>query len=80
MIVTLGSRGALILDDTGLNRFAAQAVQAVDTTGAGGAFVGSLAWFLARGDVLRVAAHKACLVATQSVLRSGTQTSFPYPH
>jgi ribokinase len=87
VIITLGSRGALILDDTGLTHVAAPRVHAVDTTGAGDAFVGSLSYHLARGDlradfsgVLRSATQKSCLIATQSVLKPGTQTSFPYPH
>ena len=88
VIITLGSRGALIVDDAGSTHIAAKSVPALDTTGAGDAFVGSLAYYLARGDELRSdsdgglrsATQKSCLVATQSVLRYGTQTSFPYPH
>ena len=80
VIITLGSRGALVLDDSGLVHIPAQPVQPVDTTGAGDAFVGSLAYYLALGDSLREAARKSCLVATHSVLKPGTQTSFPYPH
>ncbi len=80
VILTLGSRGALVLDDAGLTQIAAQPVQAIDTTGAGDAFVGSLAYYLARGDDLRTATQKSCLIATQSVLKPGTQTSFPFPH
>ena len=80
VILTLGSRGALVLDDAGLTHIAAQPVQAIDSTGAGDAFVGSLAYYLARGDDLRTATQKSCLIATQSVLKPGTQTSFPYRH
>jgi ribokinase len=87
VIITLGSRGAIVLDDIGLTHLAAPRVRAIDTTGAGDAFVGSLAFYLARGDlladfsgVLRTATQKACLIATQSVLKPGTQASFPYPH
>jgi ribokinase len=80
VVLTLGQRGALVLDDSGLTHIAARSVRAVDTTGAGDALVGSLAFYLARGDSLHEAAQKSCLVATQSVLKPGTQTSFPYPH
>jgi ribokinase len=52
-------------------------VRAVDTTGAGDAYVGSLAYFLAAGLMLTEAARKAGAVATRSVLKPGTQTSFP---
>jgi ribokinase len=80
VILTLGSRGALVLDEAGLTHIPAQPVQAIDTTGAGDAFVGSLAYYLALGDDLRTATQKSCLIATQSVLKPGTQTSFLYPH
>ena len=77
VIVTLGSRGALVLDEAGTHRVDAEVVQAVDSTGAGDAFVGSLAYFLGTGVSLREGVEKACRVATRSVLRHGTQSSFP---
>jgi ribokinase len=52
-------------------------VEARDTTGAGDAFVGSLAYFLARGETLAEAAARANRVAAISVQSPGTQTSFP---
>lgn len=80
VILTLGKRGALILDgDAAPVHIAAEAVQAVDSTGAGDAFVGSLAYFMASGRSLIDSVTKACAVATRSVLKIGTQTSFPYP-
>jgi ribokinase len=54
-----------------------QRVDAVDTTGAGDAFVGSLAFFVARGLALPDAMARAGRIATMSVLKPGTQTSFP---
>lgn len=77
VVLTLGERGALIVDRESVTRVAAETVKAVDSTGAGDAFVGSLAFFLAGGLTLREAAARACRIATRSVLRSGTQTSFP---
>ncbi len=78
VIITLGKRGALFVEGTAPGqRVAAQPVQAVDSTGAGDAFVGSLAYFLGAGRSLRQAVEKACAIATQSVLKTGTQTSFP---
>ncbi|TRY70817.1 hypothetical protein TCAL_16369 [Tigriopus californicus] len=53
--------------------------EVVDTTGAGDAFVGALAFFLQRfpqldlGDVI----HRACSIASLSVCKSGTQASYP---
>ncbi len=78
VIITLGSRGVLFVEgDAPAQHVPAQHVEAVDTTGAGDAFVGSLAYFLGVGRPLRDAVERACAVATQSVLKIGTQTSFP---
>ena len=77
VVVTLGKLGALVLDDEA-TFIEAQTVKAVDTTGAGDAFVGSLAYFLGAGFDLVAASRRASAVATLSVQREGTQTSFPY--
>jgi ribokinase len=52
-------------------------VDAVDSTGAGDAFVGSLAVFLAEGASMKDAVRRANAVAALSVTRIGTQVSFP---
>lgn len=78
VIVTLGKRGALIVDgDKPAELVPAQVVKAVDTTGAGDSFVGSLACLLGEGRPLRQAVEIASAIATRSVLKHGTQTSFP---
>jgi ribokinase len=77
VVLTLGERGCLVVDDEGADQIPTAAVDVVDTTGAGDAFVGSLAHFLARGAVLRDAAARANRVAAVSVTGRGTQTSFP---
>jgi ribokinase len=51
-------------------------VNAVDTTGAGDAFIGSLAVFLAEGVVEQEAIARASLYAALSTTRVGTQKSF----
>ncbi|MEO5842472.1 MAG: ribokinase [Acidimicrobiales bacterium] len=76
-IVTLGERGAMLVDGGPAASVAAQSVLAVDTTGAGDAFVGSFAFFLARGLEARVAMARAGRVASISVQRRGAQPSFP---
>ena len=53
------------------------AVSAVDTTGAGDAFIGSLAVFLAEGLPEKDAVARASLYAALSTTRVGTQKSFP---
>ena len=49
VIVTLGANGSLLATPDGMTHVPAYAVQPVDTTGAGDAFIGSLACFLAEG-------------------------------
>lgn len=77
VIVTLGARGAWVLDGDSSYRVEAETARAVDTTGAGDAFVGTLAAMLAREVPLSEAIALSCRVATESVKRAGTQTSFP---
>jgi ribokinase len=77
VVVTLGGDGCLVADGDGTEHVAARPVEAVDTTGAGDAFVGALACFLAHGDSLADAARAANQIASLSVLGHGTQTSFP---
>jgi ribokinase len=76
-IVTLGDRGALVLTREGEERIPALPVQAVDTTAAGDAFCGALAYALARGDDLPSAARFANRVAALAVTRRGAQESMP---
>jgi len=77
VILTLGERGSLVVTPDSAQHVPAQAVQAVDSTGAGDAYVGSLAYFLGRGQGLFEAARRAGVIATRSVLKPGTQSSFP---
>lgn len=77
-IVTLGAAGCLYVSASETWRAPAPVVTAVDTTGAGDCFLGSLAFFLARAAGLRDAATRAAAVAALSVQRPGTQTSYPY--
>ena len=77
VVLTLGERGCLVVTPTEAMAIPAPAVTAVDTTGAGDAFIGSLAYFLARGAGLIAAAHRANQIAAVSVQSPGTQPSFP---
>jgi ribokinase len=77
VIVTLGERGALIADAGSAEHLAAPRVEAVDSSGAGDAFIGALGVFLAAGAPLKEAVRRASAVAALSVTRLGTQTSFP---
>jgi len=77
VILTLGERGALLVDGAGVEHIPAIKVDAVDPTGAGDAFIGSLAVYLGEGLPLRDAIRRANVVAALSVTRIGTQISFP---
>ena len=77
-IVTLGSEGAvLITSDGDLTRVSAPTVNAVDTTGAGDAFVGVFAFGLASGKNPEDAMKLGIKVASMSVTRKGAQSSYP---
>ena len=77
-IVTLGSGGAvLITSDGNLTRVSAPKVNAVDTTGAGDAFVGVFAFGLASGKNPEDAMKLGVKVASMSVTRKGAQSSYP---
>jgi ribokinase len=78
LLVTLGERGAAIVGEDGeVQRVATPSVEAVDTTGAGDAFVGAFVFGLASGWTEAAAARLGCAIAADSVLRPGTQRSFP---
>jgi ribokinase len=79
VVITLGSRGVLVVEaDQPPQMIPAEKVQAVDTTGAGDSFVGSFAYLLASGRAIADAAKRASAIATRSVLKPGTQLSFPW--
>jgi len=76
VIITLGARGALYAAPGTLLHVPGVEVQAIDTTGAGDAFIGSLACFLAQGLEEPAAISRANLYAALSTLSVGTQSSF----
>lgn len=77
-IVTLGSEGAVLIASNGnLTRVSAPKVNAVDTTGAGDAFVGVFAFGLASGKSPEDAIKLGIKVASMSVTRKGAQSSYP---
>ena len=77
-LITLGARGCLYVSADGADEVIPTVeVNAVDTTGAGDAFVGSLGYFLAAGVALRTAIERANAIAAISVQSPGTQSSYP---
>jgi ribokinase len=78
-IVTLGSQGAVYISPDGqLTYVSAPKVAAVDTTGAGDAFVGTFAYSLASGKDPVTAMTLGVKVASLSVTRKGAQSSYPH--
>ncbi|HYK96297.1 MAG TPA: ribokinase [Candidatus Dormibacteraeota bacterium] len=76
LVVTLGARGAAIEADGVIRRVPADRVTAVDTAGAGDAFVGAFAYGLAAGLDELTAVRLGVACASDSVTRHGTQSSF----
>ncbi len=77
LIVTLGEEGVIFADqDRGLVTYPASKVDAIDTTGAGDAFVGAFAHGLDQGLDPGAAIMLGLDRATDSVTRKGTQISY----
>lgn len=76
VVITLGEKGALVAANGTVEVMPGFAVAAKDTTGAGDAFIGSFAVFLAEGLAPRDAIARANLYAALSTTSVGTQKSF----
>lgn len=75
-ITTLGADGAVVASPDGSWQIDALPIQAVDTTGAGDAFVGVLAASLHGGSDLLSALRRAIVGAGLSCMTAGAQSSF----
>ena len=76
VIITLGANGSLLAGPNGTEHLPAFALKSIDSTGAGDAFIGSFAVFLAEGLAEREAVRRANLYAGLSTTGVGTQKSF----
>ena len=76
VIITLGANGSLLIGEGVSEHVPPFAVKSVDSTGAGDAFIGSFAVFLAEGAPEREAVRRANLYAGLSTTGIGTQKSF----
>jgi len=76
LIVTLGEKGAATIDKDSVIKIPAPSVKAVDTTGAGDAFVGAFAYGLASDLTPQDAIKLAIDRASNSVTKPGTQISY----
>jgi ribokinase len=75
--VVVVTDGAVAADAAGIVRVPGLSVRAVDTTGAGDAFTGALAWRLGAGDTLAEAVRFAVRVGAAAVTKAGAQGSLP---
>lgn len=78
VIITLGSKGALVYSDSMVELVPAVKVEAIDTTAAGDVFNGALTVALSEGRDLKEAVGFACKASAISVTRVGAQSSAPY--
>ena len=77
VIVTLGEKGLLLATQGSKEMIPGYQIKAVDSTAAGDAFTGSLAYGLANGNAIKDAAVYANAVAAVSATRYGAQPSMP---
>src|SRR4051812_7595109 len=77
VLVTLGARGALLVDANGMEMLSAPNANVVDTTGAGDAVNGALAAELAGGSELHDAVRFALTAATLSTRAAGAREGMP---
>ena len=76
VIITLGSKGSLLAGRELSEHVSAFPVRSIDSTGAGDAFIGSFAVFLAEAVPEQKAVRRANLYAALSTTGVGTQKSF----
>jgi len=77
VVVTLADEGAVLFDGENVRHFEAIPVDAVDSTGAGDAFVGSLAVLLSEGARLKDSVRFACAAGALACSVRGAIPSLP---
>ncbi len=77
VVVTLGADGAVIVTADELLAVPAPPVDAVDTTGAGDAFCGALAWALSQGRAIEDAVEVAVEVGAAATTARGARGGVP---
>ena len=76
--VTLGAQGVVVADENGERHHRAMAVDAIDTTAAGDAFIGGLAVGLCETMTLDQAVRFGIAASGICVTRHGAQSAMPY--
>jgi ribokinase len=77
VIITLGSQGAIVVDEAAVHHVPAYRVTAVDTTAAGDAFTGAFATAVGAGAALVEAVRRAAAAGALAATRMGAQPSLP---
>ena len=77
VIVTLGSKGALIVDEKAMTHVDTFRVDVVDTTAAGDAFIGGFAYALLEDKSLKEAVRYGCACGALATTKFGAQPSLP---
>ena len=77
VIVSLGSKGSLLVNAQGYKKYDAISVNAVDTTAAGDSFTAALVRTLANGEGIDEAIKFGHKVAALVVSKRGAQASIP---
>lgn len=77
VLVTLGPKGVLCCEASGVKHLSAKVVNAVDTVGAGDTFVGGVAAGLAEGMSMEEAIRLGQAAAAIAVSRAGVQSAMP---
>lgn len=77
VIVTLGEKGCMLVNEEGIKHFPAPPFSPVDTTGAGDSFVAGITVAISEGKSLEKAIKFASYVAGVTISKEGAQTSLP---
>jgi ribokinase len=77
VIVTLGSKGALLVTDTQVKQVDTYKVNVVDTTAAGDAFIGGFASAMLSGKTLEDSVRYGCACGALATTKFGAQPSLP---
>ena len=76
LIVTLGEQGAAYIENGLVKKVSAPIVKAIDTTGAGDAFVGAFSYAISSSLTTEDSIKLAIERASDSVTKPGTQSSY----